>query len=67
MCEAEFRAGRPAVGVGPAIGTIDQAQPVILDLPNSLRASPSGFWPKLDPEPLFRVEVRGVEIIVQDQ
>jgi hypothetical protein len=30
-------------------------------------ARTSGFWPELYPDPLVRVDVRGVEVVVEDQ
>jgi hypothetical protein len=51
------------VRVRLAIAAVDQAQSLVLDLPDGLRTSA----PEFEPEPLVRVERCGVEVIIGDQ
>jgi hypothetical protein len=61
--QVQVVSGVPAVRVRLAIAAVDQAQALVLELPDDLSARTFGFSPEL----LVWVDVRGVEIIVGDQ
>ena len=62
--QARGRWEPPAVGVRLAIAAVDQAQALVLELPDGLSARTFGYSA---PTPLVWVDVRGVEVIVGDQ